>query len=119
MGSLFSPVNANFFMECFEQLMLESGHLKPKVWLRYVDDAFVVWNHDEELQLFLKHTNSKNKNIPNSPWKRKKMIYFLFSTHWHQERGTDLGTKSTENRYILTDICTRNPIIIPAKTEEL
>ena len=51
-------------MERFEKLILESASLKPKVWFRYVDDTFVVWNHGEvELQLFLQQINSKNENI--------------------------------------------------------
>jgi hypothetical protein len=32
----------NFFMECFEQLVLELACLKPKVWLRYLYDTFVI-----------------------------------------------------------------------------
>ena len=63
MGRPLSPVVANFYMERFEQLILESASLRPKVWLRYVDDTFVVWNHGEEEQLILQHINSKNKNI--------------------------------------------------------
>ena len=64
MGSPLSPVIANFFMEQFEQLILETAPLKPKAWYRYVDDTFVIWNHGEkELEVFFKHLNSGNKNI--------------------------------------------------------
>ena len=76
-----SPVIANFYVERFEQLILESASLKPKVWLRYVDDTFVVWNHgEEELQLFLQHINSKNKNIQFT-MEKEEMVYFPFSTY--------------------------------------
>ena len=64
MGSPLSPVIANFFMEKFEQTALETAPLKPKVWLRYVDDTFVIWNHgEEELQRFLQHLNKVNLSI--------------------------------------------------------
>ena len=103
----YCPVIVNFFMERFEQLMLESVRLKPKVWLRYIDDTFVVWNHgEEELQLFLQHINSKNKNIQFTMEKEENDLLSFLDV---------LATKSTENRHILTDICTKNPITIPAK----
>ena len=64
MGSPLSPMVANFFMERFEQAVLETASRKPKVWYRYVDDTFVVWNHgEEELEIFLQHLNSQNENI--------------------------------------------------------
>jgi hypothetical protein len=37
MGSPLRPVIANFFMECFEELVLESACLRPKIWLRYIE----------------------------------------------------------------------------------
>jgi hypothetical protein len=45
-------------MEYFEKLALDSAQHKPSLWLRYVDDTFVVWPHDpEHLQNFLSHLN--------------------------------------------------------------
>ena len=64
MGSPLSPVIANFFMEKFEHHILDTAPLKPKVWFRYMDDTFVIWSHcKEELNIFLKHINSVNRNI--------------------------------------------------------
>lgn len=54
MGSRLAPVFANIFMECFEEQALQYSNLKPKMWLRYVDDTFIQWQHgEEELKKFL------------------------------------------------------------------
>ena len=45
-------------MEYFESLALESSQLQSKLWLRNVDDTFVIWQHGEEsLHSFLNHLN--------------------------------------------------------------
>ena len=48
MGSLLSPIIANLYMEHFESVALESPQLQPKLWLRYVDDTFVIWQHGKD-----------------------------------------------------------------------
>jgi hypothetical protein len=59
MGSSLSPIVSNIFMEHFEKLALDSAKHKPLLWLRYVDDNFVVWPlGPEQLQYFLSHLNS-------------------------------------------------------------
>ncbi|VEN48752.1 unnamed protein product [Callosobruchus maculatus] len=64
MGSPLSPVVANLVMEKIEQAALKSAQYKPKIWLRYVDDTFVVWNHGREnLEEFLEHLNSVHEDI--------------------------------------------------------
>jgi hypothetical protein len=56
MGSLLSPIVSNIYMEYFEKLALYSAQHKPSLWLRYVDDTFVVWPHGpEHLQNFLSY----------------------------------------------------------------
>lgn len=53
MGSPLSSIVANIFMEDFEPKALNSAHLLPKLWKRYVDDTNVIWYHgQEELDLF-------------------------------------------------------------------
>lgn len=56
MGSLLVPVMVNIHMEYFEEMDL--GMVKPTVWLRYVHDAFIVWPHQETLNILLDHINS-------------------------------------------------------------
>ncbi|XP_072030191.1 uncharacterized protein [Amphiura filiformis] len=42
MGGPVSPPTCNLFIEQFKSLALESAPHPPRVWLRYVDDTFVV-----------------------------------------------------------------------------
>ena len=59
MGSPLSPVVAGLFMEKFEQTALMTADREPKLWLRYVDDTFIVWPHGRtHLEVLLKHLNS-------------------------------------------------------------
>ncbi|XP_033110305.1 uncharacterized protein LOC117111499 [Anneissia japonica] len=64
MGSPLSPVIANLFMEEFERIALYTSEHRPKLWLRYVDDTFVIWPHNRELLgEFLCHLNAQHSTI--------------------------------------------------------
>ena len=63
MGSPLSPVLANIFMEYLEEMALGSTSLKPCMWLRYVDDTFILWSHQEDVQTLLDHVNSIRPSI--------------------------------------------------------
>jgi hypothetical protein len=64
MGSSVSPIVSNICMEHFEKLALGSVEHKPSLWLRYVNDIFVIWPHGpERLQSFLIHLNSLRPSI--------------------------------------------------------
>jgi len=64
MGSLFSLVIANFYMEDFENRALQLATYRPTCWYRYVDDTFVIWLHGlDRLREFLQHINGLHKKI--------------------------------------------------------
>jgi len=64
MGSLLSPVIANFFMEDFEEAALSRVAYKPMCWFCYMDDTFMFWPHGlKELNNFLNHLNNIHPNI--------------------------------------------------------
>ena len=59
MGTPMAVNYANLFLEKFETEMLNEYEwktkLRPYVWMRYIDDIFFIWHHDEKsLQEFLK-----------------------------------------------------------------
>ena len=72
MGSPLSPVLANIYMEYFEKMALGSTSLKPSMWLRYVDDTFVLWPHQEDVQKFLDPVSSIRPSIQFT--KEKKQV---------------------------------------------
>ena len=62
MGSPISPLIANIFMEEFEVKALQSFPYPPSLWLRFVDDTFVI-NKAEHSQDLLQHINNQDPHI--------------------------------------------------------
>jgi hypothetical protein len=78
MGSPFSPVIVNFFMEDFENKAIEQAAHKPVYWFRYVDDTFVIWPHGQEkLTEFLNYLNGLHNKIQFTMEKEKGHLPFL------------------------------------------
>ena len=78
MGSPLSPVVANLYMEMFEEKALRSAILQPKMWVRYIDDTFMIWPHGtEELNRFHDHLNDQHPAIQFSREEVDKRIPFL------------------------------------------
>ena len=64
MGSPLSPVVAGLFMEDFEQTALVTADREPKLWLRNMDDTFIIWPHGRtQLVTFLDHLNGLCEKI--------------------------------------------------------
>ena len=63
MGTPLSPVLAKLYIEYFEEMALRSISLKPSMWLRYVDDTFILWPYQEDIQILLDHVNSIRTSI--------------------------------------------------------
>ena len=64
MGSPFSPVMANLFMEEFEKKAIATATSKPGFWFRYVDDTLSSLSHGlDHLQTFLDHINILHPSI--------------------------------------------------------
>jgi len=76
-GSLVSTVNANLYMEIFEEQAIDSASCKPKNWKRYVDGTFTILDQDR-VDVFLQHLNSQQPSIRFSKdIKNKSKIVFL------------------------------------------
>ena len=65
MGSPLSPVLANLCMEFFEKLFVNNipAHIKHELWVRYVDDIFIIYKHNQVA--FDAFVNTLNSKIPS------------------------------------------------------
>jgi len=111
MGSPLSPVVANLFMEAFESRALEQASLRPSMWVRYVDDTFVIWPHtDEELKNFHIHLNTINPSIQFT-YEKEKEGQLPFLDVCVQRKGNTIST-STEKPPTPTGTSTSHPTTI-------
>lgn len=65
MGSPLAPTLANLFLCYFEKLWLAECpvEIKPKLYQRYVDDTFLLFDNEDQSKQFLTYLNSKHRNI--------------------------------------------------------
>ena len=103
MGSPLSLVVANLYMEAFEERALSSSTLTPKLWLRYVDDTFVVWPHGlSSLEEFHSHLNQQHPSIQFTREDESECkILFLDTMVERRERSVTTANPPTQ-----IDICT-------------
>ena len=81
MGSPLACILANIFMECFESELLSLFPLQPAIWLRYVDDIFIIWPHG--IEYFQSFLDSLNQLIPS----------IKFTTEWESiNENTGIAT---------------------------
>ena len=64
MGTKMAPSYASIFMGQLEKHLLGTCDYKPVLWLRFLDDIFLIWNHSEEkLVEFLENINTFHDSI--------------------------------------------------------
>ncbi|CAN7978809.1 unnamed protein product, partial [Ixodes persulcatus] len=64
MGSRMSPNYANIFMGKFEETFVWTYAKIPAIYLRYIDDIFIIWNDTEDALLsFLSYLNGCHRTI--------------------------------------------------------
>ena len=64
MGKIFAPSYANLFMAKMEQDFFNHTGYQPHLYLRYLDDIFIVWTEDRtKLESFLKDFNSFHRSV--------------------------------------------------------
>ena len=64
MGTKMAPNYANCFMHDLEERFLESQHIQPLIWRRYIDDVILFWNDTlDNLNNFLTDLNNFHPTI--------------------------------------------------------
>ena len=85
MGTKMAPSYASLFMGYFEKNILSQYHQYPLVWLRFLDDIFLIWQYSEkELLDFIKYLNNAH------PW-------IKFTYHYSTEKATFLDVDISKN----------------------
>jgi hypothetical protein len=101
MGTKCAPNYANLFMSQLETELLEQCHTPlPLIWLRFIDDIFMVWTHSpDELHEFLEYVNRHHSTIKFTVEQSTKEINFLDVTVYRDETNeiqTKLFSKPTD-----------------------
>jgi hypothetical protein len=108
MGTKVAPSFANIFMADFEEKWVYTHRPQPKIWLRYIDDIFMIWDHGvDSLQEFLAHLNSCHRTIKFTSEYSTQQVTFLDTVAKVDENMrlyTDLYCKPTDSHnYLLYD----------------
>ena len=78
MGSPLGPTIANFFLaETETRLLQQQLNSAPKVYFRYVDDIFAIFNNEADNMEFLDRLNSQHKNLQFTMEKSTNTLPFL------------------------------------------
>src|SRR5215813_2514280 len=104
MGTKMAPNYANIFMGHLENRILECTELKPILWLRYIDDIFMLWPHGlTSLNNFLDHINNFHPTIKFTHSYSSNQIHFLdVSVHLDINKlTTKLYKKPTDRKQYL------------------
>ncbi len=93
MGSKLSVGYTNNCLGKFETDFVYPYPLQPLLYLRYIDDIFIIWTHsEEELHNFVKHMNECT-------------TFFTFTMDASRESVTFLDTRiSIENNLLIADL---------------
>ena len=94
MGTSMAPSYANLFMGHFETNFLQTCLQKPIVWLRYIDDIFLLWNEGKDKLLhFISAANIFHPTIKFTFEISTSVINFL-----------DIAVHKTINNRLETDL---------------
>ena len=104
-GTTMVPNYAIIFMHYLESNLLNKSTLKPKTWLRFIDDIFMIWPHGiQTLTLFMDMINSHHPPINFTYEYHKQEIPFLDKIVYKTENNklfTRTYPKPTDNKQYL------------------
>ena len=104
MGTRCAPNYAIIFMAELEEEFLTTLTLQPRIWKRFIDDVFIIWNHGEkELESLLTKLNQFHPTIKFTEEHSEYGIPFLdtFTYIDGKELRTRVYHKPTDNKQYL------------------
>ena len=76
MGTRMAPNCAIIFMHYLETNFQTSYPNQPKIWLRFIDDIFMIWKDGEQLRRFLEALNNYHPTINSHIlWTKMKLPF--------------------------------------------
>ena len=95
MGSKCAPSVACLYMADFEEKVVYKYHLQPLLWLRYIDDIFILWQHgSDEFDKFVDFLNSNDYGLEFTRDGNSIKVNFLDTT------VTQVGERLETEMYI-------------------
>ncbi len=104
MGKIFTPNYCNIFMAKLETEVIAWFPHKPKFWKRFLDDIFMIWEHDRKLlEEFLYLLNSAHPAMKFTAEIDENSADFLDVTVYKGPNFSTTGTLSTKMYFKPTD----------------
>ena len=104
MGKKFAPNYANIFLALWETGALSKSPLQPDIYLRFLDDIFLVWSHsEEEFWTFFDTLNNHHPTIKLKATIHKESVDFLDVTIFKGARFSAEGQLDTKVYFKPTD----------------
>ena len=100
-GTKFAPPYAIIFMADLEERILKDIELKPRIWWRYIDDIFFIWEHGEDsLKQFIETLNACHPTIKfTAEWSKEEINFLDVNVRLkNRQLETDLHIKPTDTR---------------------
>ena len=105
MGTRMASSYANIFMEYVEMQVIDISPKKPTLWLRFIDDIFMIWGHGKQaLEDFKYLANNIHPTIKFSFNSSEQEIPFIDTIIYRGDNNhilTRLYHKPTDNKQYL------------------
>ena len=100
MGTKLAPALATIYIGDLEENFIQSREDKPLLWVRYIDDVFMIWTHArEKLDHFLNDLNKLKERIKFTAEISTQACNFLDLTIYKSPSFLSTGTLSTKIYY--------------------
>ena len=100
MGTKLAPALATIYVSDLEEAFIGERDRKPDLWVRYIDDVFMIWSHTrEELDVFLQELNTRQERIRFTAEVQTQSCNFLDLTIYKSPNFLKTGLLSTKIYY--------------------
>ena len=112
MGAAFSPTVANIYMSVILRNFLNTQQQQPLLLARYINDIFMIWPRNQDLELFLYNLNNFHPNLHFTHEHSTSTANFLDLTIYKNDKKLTLQIKTYQkphNLYQYLDFTSTHP----------